>query len=216
MTTPNNEPPCIDIGVDVEQASAPIPPTTPPEINDHTADVLSQDLGSSTNAIGDLLSQYLNLNQQPNANIRWTMLAKVLIGVTLVIVLAIIVAFSSTHERRRGGNGDDLGCFIYISVSKDNRKSNFTTISDAVEASPDYSPFKVCIFVGAGEYRESVIVDHQKKNIALIGEGMNKTVISSNTTSDGFLGPDFWSAATLSKRIQSFPCLNLIYIYIYI
>lgn len=105
----------------MEQASAPIPPTTPPEINDHTADVLSQDLGSSTNAIADLLSQYLNLNQQPNANIRWTMLAKVLIGVTLVIVLAIIVAFSSTHERRRGGNGDDLGCFIYISVSKDNR-----------------------------------------------------------------------------------------------
>lgn len=91
MATLDNEPPCVNIKVDVEQVTAPAPTPTPAIDDLVIADVLPQDVDPGADAIADLLNQYLNLNRQQNTNNRWSMLPKKFIGAALVIVLAVVI-----------------------------------------------------------------------------------------------------------------------------
>ncbi|KAI9123311.1 hypothetical protein K1719_006200 [Acacia pycnantha] len=56
----------------------------------------------------------------------------------------------------------------------------FTSVSDAVEAAPDYSMKRFVIYVKRGLYKENVDIKKKKWNIMMIGEGMDATVISGN------------------------------------
>ncbi|OAY83957.1 putative pectinesterase/pectinesterase inhibitor 45 [Ananas comosus] len=67
---------------------------------------------------------------------------------------------------------------------------NFTTISAAVQAAPSFSSEKYVIYIKAGVYQENVIVDVTKKNIVLLGDGADKTMISSNRSVDGGVPTD--------------------------
>lgn len=57
---------------------------------------------------------------------------------------------------------------------------NYTRVADAVLAAPDHSPRRYVIYVKQGVYKENVEIKRTKWNIALIGQGMNSTVISGN------------------------------------
>lgn len=60
---------------------------------------------------------------------------------------------------------------------------NFTTIGDAIAFAPNNSKPEdgyFVIFVREGIYEEYVVVPKNKKNIVLIGEGINQTVITGN------------------------------------
>lgn len=57
---------------------------------------------------------------------------------------------------------------------------NFTTISDAVLAAPDYSTKRFVIHVKRGVYVENVEIKKKKWNIMMVGDGIDVTVITGN------------------------------------
>ncbi|CAE6074864.1 unnamed protein product [Arabidopsis arenosa] len=57
---------------------------------------------------------------------------------------------------------------------------NFTTISDAVLAAPDYSTKRYVIHVKRGVYEENVEIKKKKWNIMIVGDGIDATVITGN------------------------------------
>lgn len=78
---------------------------------------------------------------------------------------------------------------------------NFTKVTDAVLAAPDYSMRRYVIYIKRGVYREYVEIKKKKWNLMMIGDGMNATVISGNRS---FV--DGWTTfhtATFGKYISS-------------
>lgn len=60
---------------------------------------------------------------------------------------------------------------------------NYTSIGDAISAAPNNTKPEdgyFLIYVREGYYEEYVIVPKDKKNILLVGDGINKTVITGN------------------------------------
>lgn len=61
--------------------------------------------------------------------------------------------------------------------------ANFTSIGDAVASAPNNSVVEdgyFVIYAKQGYYQEYVVVPRHKKNIMLIGDGINTTVITGN------------------------------------
>ncbi|XP_042400632.1 pectinesterase-like [Zingiber officinale] len=70
-------------------------------------------------------------------------------------------------------------------------KGDFTTVSEAVAFAPNDTAAAVAgyfaVYVSEGVYRENVIVPANKRNLILIGAGINRTVITSNhSVGDGW------------------------------
>ncbi|KAJ7949441.1 Pectinesterase [Quillaja saponaria] len=62
-------------------------------------------------------------------------------------------------------------------------KDNFTTIGEAIELAPNNSKVEdgyFVVYAREGVYEEYIIVNKHKKNILLIGDGINKTIITGN------------------------------------
>lgn len=57
---------------------------------------------------------------------------------------------------------------------------NYTTVMEAVQAAPDYSPSHYVIYIKRGVYRENVEIKKKKWNLMMIGDGMGATVITGN------------------------------------
>ena len=69
-----------------------------------------------------------------------------------------------------------------MTVAQDGR-GNFTTIGDAVEFAPNSTSIDggyTAIFIGPGVYHENVVVAKNKKNLIMIGSGVDQTVITGN------------------------------------
>lgn len=66
-------------------------------------------------------------------------------------------------------------------------KGNFKTIQEAVNSVRDHMQFKVTITVKAGIYKEKLVIPSWKKNISIIGENRETTIISG----DDFSGKPF-------------------------
>ncbi|XP_047320254.1 pectinesterase-like [Impatiens glandulifera] len=76
-----------------------------------------------------------------------------------------------------------------IYVAKDGT-GDFYTIGEAVAAAPNYSKTPTDIMIKKGVYLEYIIIETEKTNIAFIGDGMHKTVISGNRSSASGLQMD--------------------------
>ncbi|KAL9351247.1 hypothetical protein Peur_053927 [Populus x canadensis] len=99
---------------------------------------------------------------------------------------------SSCHESRKCHRGErilsddagDDGILVNDTVIvSPYGTDNFTTIGDAIAFAPNNSKPEdgyFVIFVREGIYEEYVVVPKNKKNIVLIGEGINQTVITGN------------------------------------
>ncbi|XP_074567209.1 pectinesterase-like [Curcuma longa] len=77
-----------------------------------------------------------------------------------------------------------------VKVSPDGN-GDFTTVSDAVAFAPNDTAAAAsgyfAVYVSEGVYRENVIVPANKRNLILIGAGINRTVITSNhSVGDGW------------------------------
>lgn len=62
-------------------------------------------------------------------------------------------------------------------------KDNFTSINEAIAFAPNQSKPEdgyFIIYAREGYYQEYVVVPKHKKNIMLIGDGINRTVITGN------------------------------------
>lgn len=56
----------------------------------------------------------------------------------------------------------------------------FRTIMAAVDAAPGDNEWPFCILIQKGVYKERIVIERNKRNLVLVGEGINKTIISSN------------------------------------
>jgi pectinesterase len=75
---------------------------------------------------------------------------------------------------------------LKFTVAQDN-SGDFKTIQEAVNKVRDHSQQVVTIFIKNGIYKEKLVIPSWKKNIALIGENKEKTII----TNDDYSGKDF-------------------------
>nr|XP_016453644.1 PREDICTED: probable pectinesterase 56 [Nicotiana tabacum] len=79
---------------------------------------------------------------------------------------------------------------------------NYTTIMAAVSAAPNNSIAKYYIQIKEGTYNEYVQIEEWKINIVLIGDGMDKTIISGNKSYGG--GIRTYDSATVGVNGQGF------------
>lgn len=90
-----------------------------------------------------------------------------------------------------------------VVVAKDGR-GDFTTITDAVAFSPNNTDLEDGYFkitVREGVYEENVVVGKQKKNLILVGAGINRTVVTGNRSFvDGWTT---FNSATFGKHAYS-------------
>lgn len=95
--------------------------------------------------------------------------------------------------------GDNVFVRDMVTVSQDG-SGNFTTINDAVAAAPNKSLSTdgyFLIYVTAGVYEENVAIDKKKTYLMMMGDGINKTIITGNrSVVDGWTT---FSSATLGN-----------------
>ncbi|RDX97265.1 Pectinesterase 2.1, partial [Mucuna pruriens] len=94
-----------------------------------------------------------------------------------------------------------------VVVAKDG-SGNFNTVAEAVASAPDKSKTRFVIYVKKGTYKENVEIGKKKKNVMLVGDGMDATIITGNlnyidgtgtfktatvaAVGDGFIAQDIW------------------------
>lgn len=74
-------------------------------------------------------------------------------------------------------SGEDIKADVV--VAKDG-SGNFTTVGEAVAAAPDKREERFVIYVKEGVYDEIVEVPKKKKNVMIVGDGMDLTIITGN------------------------------------
>ncbi|XP_038989115.1 probable pectinesterase/pectinesterase inhibitor 41 [Phoenix dactylifera] len=96
-----------------------------------------------------------------------------------------------------------------VVVSQDG-SGNFTTIMDAVDSAPDKldgSSGYYLIFVDAGVYEEYVVISKKKKYLMMIGDGINRTVLTGNhSVVDGWTT---FNSSTFAAVGQGFVAINM-------
>lgn len=79
-----------------------------------------------------------------------------------------------------GNQGILLYDFVIVSPYG---KANYTTIGEAIAAAPNNTNPEdgyFLVYVREGYYEEYVVIPKEKKNILLVGDGINKTIITGN------------------------------------
>lgn len=74
---------------------------------------------------------------------------------------------------------------VYDAIVAADGSGDYTTVQAAIDAVPDDNLDQYLIFIKAGTYNEHVFIPQQKSRLSLIGEGMDKVVISDNKLSGG-------------------------------
>ncbi|KAK6116629.1 hypothetical protein DH2020_049628 [Rehmannia glutinosa] len=88
-----------------------------------------------------------------------------------------------------------------IVVAKDG-SGQYTRISDALNAVPNYSNKRFVIYVKKGVYYENVRVEMSKWNVMMIGDGLRQTIVSANLNHDG--GHKTFMTATFAVHGKGF------------
>ncbi|MED6192932.1 hypothetical protein PIB30_014502 [Stylosanthes scabra] len=94
-----------------------------------------------------------------------------------------------------------------VVVAKDG-SGNFKTVAEAVASAPNNGKTRYVIYVKKGTYKENVEIGSKKKNVMLVGDGMDQTIITGSlnfvdgtgtfqsatvaAVGDGFIGQDIW------------------------
>ncbi|KAH1065987.1 hypothetical protein J1N35_030974 [Gossypium stocksii] len=102
-----------------------------------------------------------------------------------------------------------------VVVAKDG-SGNYKTLGDAVAAGPDKSKTRHIIHAKKGTYKENVEIGTNKKNLMIVGDGMNSTIITGSlnvidgsttiksatvaAVGDGFMAQDIWFQNTAGPR----------------
>ncbi|RWR76492.1 putative pectinesterase/pectinesterase inhibitor 41 [Cinnamomum micranthum f. kanehirae] len=88
--------------------------------------------------------------------------------------------------------------------------ANFTSIKDAVAAAPnntDISDGYFLIFIAAGVYEEYVSIPKNNKNLMMIGDGINQTIVTGNRSFvDGWTT---FNSATFAVVGEGFVAINM-------
>ncbi|XP_047164243.1 probable pectinesterase/pectinesterase inhibitor 7 [Vigna umbellata] len=119
--------------------------------------------------------------------------------------------YDSVSRRKllQGKVGDEVRVKDVITVSKDG-SGNFTTLHDAITAAPNKSSSTsgyFLIYVTAGVYEENVSIDKEKTYLMIVGDGINKTIITGNrSVVDGWTT---FNSATFAVVAEGFVAVNI-------
>ncbi|KAJ1420434.1 Pectinesterase, catalytic [Sesbania bispinosa] len=102
-----------------------------------------------------------------------------------------------------------------VVVAKDG-SGKFKTVAEAIASAPDNGKTRYVIYVKKGTYKENVEIGKKKKNVMLVGDGMDATVITGNlnvidgsttfksatvaAVGDGFIAQDIWFQNTAGPQ----------------
>ncbi|XVE87834.1 hypothetical protein DITRI_Ditri19aG0019700 [Diplodiscus trichospermus] len=102
-----------------------------------------------------------------------------------------------------------------VVVAKDG-SGNYKTLAEAVAAAPDKSKTRYIIHVKKGVYEENVEIGKNKKNLMIVGDGLNSTIITGSlnvidgsttfksatvaAVGDGFMAQDVWFQNTAGPQ----------------
>ncbi|PKU82892.1 putative pectinesterase 15 [Dendrobium catenatum] len=75
--------------------------------------------------------------------------------------------------------------------------ANFSSVQKAVDAVPDYNPYRTIIIVDSGVYREKVIVWENKTNVTIQGQGYLNTSIVWNDTANSSGGTIYSASVSI-------------------
>lgn len=97
----------------------------------------------------------------------------------------------------------DIPISQWVTVAQDG-SGNFSTIGDAVQFVPNGTTIDngyIAIYIGPGIYQENIVVAKNKKNLVMIGAGIDRTVITGNRSFvDGWTT---YNSATFGKNSMS-------------
>jgi pectin methylesterase-like acyl-CoA thioesterase len=127
-------------------------------------------------------------------------MAKKLTSSTKELMIALNILFAITWT----AHGDKMPDFDLI-VAQDG-SGDFTTITDAIFAAPNFSFSRYRIKIRAGTYNENIIISREKQNLTLIGDGIDSTTITWSKSSKEEISVS--DTATVGK--SSHPKLNLL------
>ncbi|KAK2644420.1 hypothetical protein Ddye_019615 [Dipteronia dyeriana] len=101
-------------------------------------------------------------------------------------------------------------------VVAEDGSGNYKTVKEAVAAAPDKSKSRYVIYVKKGTYKENVEVGKSKKNLMIVGDGMDSTIITGSlnvvdgattfhsatlaAVGDGFIAQDIWFQNTAGPQ----------------
>ncbi|XP_006828582.2 pectinesterase [Amborella trichopoda] len=97
-------------------------------------------------------------------------------------------AWFSSKDRRilQSSPSDGYDSSDIFTVAKDG-SGNYSSIMEAVNATPNNGLDRVVIYVKEGVYEENVVIGSHKQNLVMIGDGINLTVITgSRSVGDGW------------------------------
>ncbi|KAK4398484.1 Pectinesterase 2.1 [Sesamum angolense] len=86
--------------------------------------------------------------------------------------LAMLAALTGSCSRANAIDAD-------LVVAKDG-SGKYKTVAEAIAAAPDKSKKRYVIYVKKGTYKENVEVGKNKKNLMIIGDGMDSTIITGD------------------------------------
>ncbi|XP_008804471.1 pectinesterase-like [Phoenix dactylifera] len=93
-----------------------------------------------------------------------------------------------------------------VVVAKDG-SGNFKTINDALKAMPAKYTGRYIIYVKAGVYNEKILVDKQKTNLFIYGDGSKKTIVTGHASYKSGVKTD--QTATFAVQAPGFICKNM-------
>ncbi|RZC82004.1 hypothetical protein C5167_044582 [Papaver somniferum] len=125
-------------------------------------------------------------------SLQMTKLPKTALSILIFFSLIITTRTISTHDEERILKHTDTSLDTPlknikpdITVSQ-HGDGTFKTITEAIQAAPDLSDRSIVIYVKSGRYEEEDLqVGTKKTNIWLIGDGINKTVITGGKSVGG-------------------------------
>ncbi|CAH2054156.1 unnamed protein product [Thlaspi arvense] len=113
-------------------------------------------------------------------------------------------------DRKLGDLGQTSGGSVLVRqvvIVGSYKNDNFTTISDAIAAVPNNTRPEdgyFVIYAREGVYEEYIVVPINKKNLMLMGDGINKTIITGNhNVVDGWTTYNCSSFAVIGERFMA-------------
>lgn len=104
------------------------------------------------------------------------------------------------RDRRLMSRDFQKGVEANVVVAKDG-SGKYKTVKEAVAAAPDKSTTRYVIYVKKGTYKENVEVVKNKKNLMIVGDGMDKTIITGSLNVVD--GSTTFNSATLGKNLEA-------------
>jgi len=93
--------------------------------------------------------------------------------------------YESLSRRKLADDDNDVNTVLVsdIVTVNQNGTGNFTTITEAVNSAPnktDGTAGYFVIYVTSGVYEENVVIAKNKRYLMMIGDGINRTVVTGN------------------------------------